>query len=367
MQIFTMLASTMNPFSTTNTSCKTCINGKDSIYRIRPFNSSTDQTILEDICKDVWNGTDYLPSMAKTLEQDDSCDFAVMLDDNDDIVAVGNRRIYDILNSENENCPRKKIAWIEAIRTSTRYRGKGIATALVKAFVDKSIDDGITEILSCTVEENFAMKKVFQRLDMKLTNKMYNFDFAQMRKLPGWSAKYEGDVEAQSILKALNIEHLVDESARSIKWTTINSEKELNLALEEIRCRGGLGHLPGLGKLNFYGKNVKESLQKGLIRKLESNENKILAIYALIEDPAIQSLKSKWVCCISTSKSKAFEAAIWDACSAYMISKRGGEAPFALIYDGCLEIDRDSALFSALPIQMNDPFIVYSNTQESEL
>ena len=343
----------------------------ESNYQIRPFDSTKDQKIIEEICKDVWNGTDYLPSMARSLEEDDSCDFVVMLDVKSEIVAVGNRRIYEISNNDNDGKQnnnhylKRRITWIEAIRTSKKHMGKGLATSLVKAFINMSNNDGITEILSCTVEENLAMKKVFDRVDLKLTNKIYRLDFGVLKSLPGWGSQTEDLPIAETILKALNIEHLVNPTIRSMKWTTVSSEAELNVVLQDIKLHGGLGHIPGLGKPYFYDDNIKESLRKGLIRKLVcENSGKSLAVYAITKDSLIQSLKSKWVCAIATPHIQAFEASIWDACSDTMIVKRDNDAAFALVYDGCLKFDSSSSLMNALPIQRNDPFIIFSNNHQ---
>lgn len=333
---------------------------KQSNYQIRPFDSSQDQLVLEEICKDVWNGTDYLPSMARKFADDESCDFVVMQNEDGNVVALGNRR-YEILEKDDEENTIQKISWIEAIRINKQYMGKGLATALIKAFIHRSKQDGITHILSSTVEDNLAMKKVFDRVDMKITNKMYRLDFAALKELPGWGASSsDSQRTVESLLKALKIEHLVKKSSRSVQWSTVKCEAELNLALKKIKNSGGIGHLPGLGKPYFYNENFRESLRKGLIRKFENEANDSTALYGLIEDSSIQSLKSKWVCSIAGLDCLAFEAALWDACSDNMVAKRGGEAAFALVYDGGL-IDPTSSVMNALPIQTNSPFIIYSN------
>ena len=118
----------------------------------------------------------------------------------------------------------------------------------------------------------------------------------------------------------------------------------------------------------FFDCNVKESLEKGLIRKIErkengSNKTSCIAIYCFSRDTSIQSLKSKWVCSIVASESVSFESALWDACSDSMIAKRDGDVAFVPVYDGCLSKDSvsKSAFMSALPIQRKRSFVIYSH------
>ena len=42
----------------------TVYNG-ESVLIVRPFASEKDQEKLDDLCKDVWGGEDYLPSVGK--------------------------------------------------------------------------------------------------------------------------------------------------------------------------------------------------------------------------------------------------------------------------------------------------------------
>jgi GNAT superfamily N-acetyltransferase len=333
----------------------------ESKYQIRPFESSQDQANLEIICKNVWKGTDYLPSKAMTYEADEYCDFVVVQNENNEIVALGNRRIFKINDGKNDDKNGKgDIAWIEAIRTSEQHAGKGIATALIKAFIERSKQDGIQEIMSCTIESNYAMAKVFHRVEMESGHKMYCPEFHTMSSLPGWGAHDKGQ-KAQTILDALNIKHLVRESNRKLQWSTIKNEEELKLELSKIKDAGGIGYLPGLGKPHFYDQNLKENLQKGLIRKLKGGDNCPQGLYALIEDSAIQSLKSKWVCSVVGLDNRIIEAALWDACSEAMVARRGEEPAFMPIFDGRILMDSpDSPLISALSIQNNLIFVLYS-------
>ena len=124
------------------------------VYRIRPFSSSNDAKFLGDVCQGVYDGTYYLPEMAHSYEADSNCDFVVMEHETTgEMVAAGNRRV---LNKAAARGGEKLVFWIEAIRVSTKHKGWGIATALMKEICRRSREDGAREILSCTVETNYS-------------------------------------------------------------------------------------------------------------------------------------------------------------------------------------------------------------------
>mmetsp|Transcript_14564 Transcript_14564/g.16937 ORF Transcript_14564/g.16937 Transcript_14564/m.16937 type:complete len:386 (-) Transcript_14564:43-1200(-) len=361
-----------------NSATTTIILKDESKYCVRPYDSNKDRVALEQICKDVWKGTDYLPSMAKQFELDESCDFVVMQNEQEDVVALGNRKIFDIsmMDYDDNNIDDvrhdteiiksqriERISWIEAIRTSKEHMGKGLATALIQALIKRSYDDGITDILSCTIESNDAMKKVFDRNCMKLTNKMCFLSFGKLATLPGWKVT-DHENNADTLIRALKVEHLFEEHTRTTKWTPVESEMELNTILKQMKTSGGLGLFPGLGKPYFIDQQIRENLKKGLIQKLEDKEKGIIGLYALVQDVAIQSLKSKWVCSIISFDSITFDSALWDSCSESMVLKRGGDAAFVVVYDNCLSNNlSSSSIMDALPIQKNDSFILFSSNE----
>ena len=69
-----------------------------------------------------------------------------------------------------------------------------------------------------------------------------------------------------------------------------------------------------------------------------------MAVYGLIQEPSITSLKSKYVCCIAATNESHFESALWDACSEEMVSLRGEDgAAFLLVFDGAIVTRSDMA------------------------
>ena len=51
------------PILATVTSASSILLGKD-VLTLRPFSSKVDSENLSELCKDVWDGTDYLPNVA---------------------------------------------------------------------------------------------------------------------------------------------------------------------------------------------------------------------------------------------------------------------------------------------------------------
>merc|ERR1719223_353916 len=159
----------------------------------------------------------------------------------------------------------------------------------MKEFCQRSRDMGARKILSCTIYENFAMKKIFNKIDMRHVGNLYFTDFQTLKALPGWAADSDSNTnvdtdtttnslmiagasttgKAQNIIKALDLEHLVEEAVKLDEWETIESEEELKSILDTIRKNhGGTGYLPGIGKLLWTSDEMRSSIRKGLIRKL---------------------------------------------------------------------------------------------------
>ena len=221
------------------------------VLTVRPYSSITDKQKLDDICRDVWNGTDYLPAMAPVFEQDPTCNFLFMEDrETGRAVAAGNLRVFDAgVDVDRDSDDGTEIGtasgtvWIEAIRVSSYFKGKGIATALMKEFCQRSRDMGARKILSCTIYENFAMKKIFNKTDMRHVGNLYFTDSQTLKALPGWAADSDSNTnvdtdtttnslmiagasttgKAQNIIKALDLEHLVEEAVKLDEWETIES------------------------------------------------------------------------------------------------------------------------------------------------
>eukprot|EP00979_Chaetoceros_neogracilis_P010343 scaffold2450_cov311-Chaetoceros_neogracile.AAC.18 len=319
-----------------------------SVLTIRPFSSKVDSSNLSELCKDVWDGTDYLPKVAPLFEADPSCDFIIMEDEEGTMVAAGNRRNFDKEGS---------IIWIEAVRVSTQFKGRGFATVLMKELICRSRNNGTLEILSCTVQENHAMHKVFGRVEMNLINTVEWLDFAAMTSLPGW-ASTDVDRNADNLLRALGVEHLISDDVKMDSWLGVESEEELKELLLIIKSEGGIGELPGLGKLLWSSEHLTESLKKGLVLRKAHIEPSASAVVALVKDSAIQSLKSKYVCSIAATNTRDFESALWHVCAdQFTVDLEHNNPAFTVAFDGSITVT--PALMNSLPVQKDNPFVIY--------
>jgi len=120
----------------------------------RPYSYSTDWEPLDAMCYELFGGWDYLPAKAETYASDPDCDFMVLQDyTTGSLVATGNLRTMDP--------PYASSFWLEAIRVSPQFQGRGVCTLLIKELCQRAQQRGANEILSCAIDTNEAMKTVF--------------------------------------------------------------------------------------------------------------------------------------------------------------------------------------------------------------
>jgi GNAT superfamily N-acetyltransferase len=275
-------------------------------YHIRPYDPSRDQSSLEEICANIYNGSDYLPKVANNYVKDDSCSFLALAtkraqnndpqqqqqeedgQQDDRIIAVANYK----------RLPAQNAAWIEAVRTHSNYRNQGLASKLLQSIIELAKEEdnhdtnnnnnsnsqqhssSPTNILTCTIKSNKGMQRVFDKLGFVPTNTIPILSFSILRQLPGWDAKDDNDdttktttiSQVKPLLPALDLYHLLSPNARSIPaslWTTVTSEMQLLELLNEMQREGGTcGFLPGLHEYIVPGPNrmdLKQSLERGLV------------------------------------------------------------------------------------------------------
>ena len=342
---------------------------KKDQFLLRPYSSARDYFNLKEMCKDVYGGTDDLPTKAQSLQDDLSCEFLVLEDPaNGALVASGNLRRMG--HGEEESC-----YFIEAIRVSPQYEGMGICTLLMRELVHRAKSQHkALEILSCTIDSNEAMKRVFSKpgINMVPVNGFRNPNWELFSGLPGWKASSFEAQNPQNILKALNLEHLVSDASRNVGvWDSIGTYDELKEILEKLAMIGGtIGHLPTVGKPMALCGNLRDSLQQGLVRKLRKpRNNDPSAVFALVKNEEIPcGLKSKHVCSIVATNQMDFDAALWEACSNKYGLLMGGIASFPCVF----EQPHPPAPFEAgslqasLPVQSGKVFINYRWMNNSE-
>ena len=316
-------------------------------FQIRAFEVARDQAPLELICRNVFGGTDYLPTMAPKYAADPSCWFMVLASkQNDTPIAVANLRVFE----------ESKSFWLEGVRVSEEHRNKGIAQELVSSMVELARHEGLERILTCTIQSNQAMRRIFDKIGMEFVTELDATSFQQLQKLPGWSAK---DLASpKSLLSAMGIEHLVSKDAQEQKWWLVNSVSEMNDVLDRIKKHGGCGYFPGLFELLSPKGPLETSLNEGRVWACGD------AIFALVRDERIASLKSNWLLSVSTITEIGLQAAIWRACSEEGILLLDGHVGFSVAFDctdptdgkfcSALKLSEDKALLYELEFNASD-------------
>ncbi|MCE7733949.1 MAG: GNAT family N-acetyltransferase [Candidatus Heimdallarchaeota archaeon] len=127
---------------------------------IREYRVEDHQEIIE-ICKEIWEGNDYLPFVINSMVEDPTCHPTVLIDDNK-IMSVVNLRLFN-----------KDIGWSEALRTHPKYRGRGFASKLQNHQIQLAKDLGCKEIWLSTGESNVATRKILENMGFREKNKFY--------------------------------------------------------------------------------------------------------------------------------------------------------------------------------------------------
>mmetsp|Transcript_30260 Transcript_30260/g.63352 ORF Transcript_30260/g.63352 Transcript_30260/m.63352 type:complete len:385 (+) Transcript_30260:1-1155(+) len=325
------------------------------VFRLRPFSFMRDQTNLVEICKDVYGGDDYLPTTARAYEEEADCNFFVLEDETTgELVGAANLRRLD---------KAEKSYWVEAIRVSPEFEGRGVATILTRELCRRAREEGARQIMSCTSTGNVSMMKIFPKtgIDMEPVSKFRFPNFRKYSKLPGWSLSeqgkdYDNGPKAENILKALDLEHLVGDESRNRIWDPIESRVELNSVLRTAIPFGRSGHLPAIGTMRILNEELEESIQRGLVRSLRRRKkDDPPAIFALVKRENREGLRSRYMCSIVATTSEDFDTALWEACKAEYVPSLRGNPAFALMFELLDSPHPDSLLGSgSLPVGDTD-------------
>ena len=336
-----------------------------SSYRLRKFDVDKDMEAIHDICRDVYGGADYLPKTAPILADDPNSSFVVLADlTTDRPAAVGNARRF-----------KPNMRWLEAIRTCPDHRSRGLARQLTASLIESSHSELGDAMYSCTVQSNVAMRKVFERTNMKELGQIHQCSFAELKKLPGWAADGGGgddddmasSIPPKPLLQALGVaDESISALAKQMQLTQISSEDQLNKELELIKNKGGIGHLVGLYEL-LPDEGIRKSLDANRVWKVSTTTNlDDFALLALVHEAKISSLKSPWVCSISATSMVALEGALWNACSDHCLRRIAAHVAFTVAFDVCGEaVDGQNgnmpAAVKALPLT-DDACLLFGST-----
>ncbi len=184
-------------------------------YQVGPYDLTreSDRTLLDEICANVYGGTDYLPAMAASYAADPVCSFlaltksnilrSISTEENETILAVAN---YKRLRAQN-------VGWIEAVRTHPRHPNKGLATDILRSIVNLSKDENsmhnaqLSKILTCTIQSNKGMLRALEKVGFAQCNTILMLPLKVLKELPGWAPSC--DESPQPLLDALDLRHLV--------------------------------------------------------------------------------------------------------------------------------------------------------------
>ena len=357
----------VSSFSTTTDKNSATASSSAPSYRLRKFDVDKDMEAIHDICKDVYGGADYLPKTAPILANDSNSTFVVLADiTTDRPAAVGNARRF-----------KPNMSWLEAIRTCPDHRSRGLARQLTASLIKSSHSEHGDAMYSCTVASNVAMRKVFERTNMKELGQIHQCSFAELKKLPGWAADgsagdNDDDDMASSIpprplLPSLGIaDEMISNQAKQMQLAQISSEVQLNEDLALIKAKGGIGHLVGLYEL-LPDDGIRKSLDANRVWKVSTTTNPDdFALLALVHEAKISSLKSPWVCSISATSMVALEGALWNACSDHCLRMIAGHFAFTVAFDVCGEaMDGQNGIVpvtvKALPLS-DDACLLFGST-----
>jgi GNAT superfamily N-acetyltransferase len=120
-----------------------------------------DHPDIVEICKDIWDGTDYIPDTINFLKKDPTCYPTVLIDDNK-VISVVNLRLFN-----------KDIGWSEGMRTHPEYRGRGFASKLQEHQNKFAKELGCKNIWLSTAETNDATRKMLENMGFKEEAKFY--------------------------------------------------------------------------------------------------------------------------------------------------------------------------------------------------
>ena len=125
---------------------------------------AADKAPILEICKNIWNGHDYLPGV-----WDD------WLADKDSrlIVATVKGRTVGVAHASVQT---PDVAWLEGVRVHEQYRGLGIAGMLNKALVGWARRRRARVARLCTGSSNIASKKHLEKIGLPLLQTFQRLD-----------------------------------------------------------------------------------------------------------------------------------------------------------------------------------------------
>ncbi|MBN1968753.1 MAG: GNAT family N-acetyltransferase [Candidatus Delongbacteria bacterium] len=135
-----------------------------SNYSIQKI-TTNDKSEIEDLCKDIWEGDDYLPKRFDSWVDDKTGEFVKALHKGK-IVGVGKLTM-------NSPCD----AWLEGLRKLPSFEGKSVGFSIMDYFIKKlKLDNSVKTIALSTYIHNDEAIRLFERLGfVKILTRSYKF------------------------------------------------------------------------------------------------------------------------------------------------------------------------------------------------
>ncbi len=164
---------------------------------------------IRDICKDMWEGHDYVPYVIKEwLDDKDSLNYGAFIDEyKKKLVAFSHVKLYN-----------KKLAWFEGGRVKISHQKQGIGRALAKYGIDYAYKNNIKVVQFATSSKNIGSITVAKHFGFK-SKKIMNVLDAERKDI-----KFKGD-------PSLNVEKISAKEA-------IKRYKDFDIAPKDEVCMG---------------------------------------------------------------------------------------------------------------------------------
>lgn len=142
--------------------------------KIRKATIHDKERVLE-ICKQIWEGDDYIPNIFDHWVADEAGEFTLIEEDGK-ISGMGKLTLLE-----------PEIGWLEGLRVAPEARSKGYAREITKYYLQKGEEQGFNQLCLSTYHRNYASIHVIESYGFKRVADFY-FTEQEVEPLKGISA-----------------------------------------------------------------------------------------------------------------------------------------------------------------------------------